>query len=270
MKLKTILTTALVAAAISTQVQAQEWKKTLTPSNPKGGAALKPVHLTYEANFNGAIKSGKISFIFDKKDKRYPKYFISQCYGGSSFNSLPYKLQMTSFASRKTLLPKLMVSKDKDKRKEESITNKFYTSSVSHKKTTKNFVTGTTDSSQSFKASAIHDPLTAMMFIRSQKLEVGNKINIFIFPSTKPYLVNIDVLSKEIRHGKPCFKLNVIMRRVNKDTGKLEPYKKLKKANIWITADDQRIPLEFRIEVNLAKYIKLGSVRLILKAQQKP
>ena len=257
---------------MSPQASAQEWQKQL--SSPKFGsfAPLKPIQLTYQAKFNNAIKAGKISFVFDKPDKRYPNYYISQAYGGSTLRPLPYSFTMTSFASRKTLQPKLLIVNEKDSKESDDITNKYTSSKVNHKKTTTKFSNKQkTSKSHTFSSPNVQDFLTTMLYLRSQKLTNGSVYNLCVHPFSSPYFASIKVLGREKHLGKNTIKLNVSLRKINKETKKLESYKKVQNATIWISDDTLRIPIEFKLKVKVAKFnFNIGSVNLTLVNQQKP
>ena len=273
MKLKNILTaTAITLVAASSQATAQDWAKEL--SSPKLGKfpKLKPIQLTYQAKFDNAINAGKISFIFDKPDKRYPNYYICQAYGGSALNLLPYNFSTTTFASRKTLLPKLVIINEKDRKESDDIVNKYSTRSVTSKKTTKKIGAKTGQTfNHTFKASYTHDFLSAMLYLRSQKLANGDTYKLAVHPFSSPYLTTVKVLGREKYLGKNCIKLDVSLRKINKKSLALESYKKVQNATIWITDDADRIPLEFKLKVKVSKLnLTIGSVHLTLVAKQKP
>jgi len=211
MKLKTILITFSLGLA-ATSASAQDWIKTL--SNPRAAAfpKLKPIQLTYQAKFNNLLKAGKISFIFDKPDKRYPNYYISQAYGGSAISQLPYSFTMTSFSSRKTLLPKLVIINEKDRKESDDITNKYSSRNVSHKKTTTKLSNkAKTPQSHTFNAPYVHDFLTTMLYLRSQKLNKGTSYKLCVHPFSSPYLATITVLGREKYLGRNTIKLDVAL-----------------------------------------------------------
>jgi hypothetical protein len=249
----------------------EDWKK-LVSSQKLGSFPLpKPIQLTYSASFQNLIESGKISFVFGKKDERYPQFYISQSFGGSYFKTLPYNFDATSFANPKSLTPKLLVANEVDDSEQVKIFNTYSKNSVSHKKTTTPVKSkAVEEKSHVFSGIPIHDPLTALLFVRSQKLDLGDKVYLCIHPFSDPYFCTVTVLGKEQYLGKNCIKLDIALRKIDKETSNLKDYKKLKHASIWISDDAVRIPLEFRIQVNLAKHINIGSVRLNLIAQHAP
>jgi len=273
MKLKTIFTATVATLALtSTSALAQDWQKKLSSSKKGSFPNLKPIQLTYHAKFNNALKAGTISFVFDKKDKRYPNFYISQAFGSSNIKLLPYTFNMTSFASAKTLKPKLCILNEKDKKETDDITNTISSSKVVHKKTTVKFKDNSKKvKERTFTSPNTHDFLSTMLYLRSQKLENGSIYNLCVHPFASPYFASIKVLGREKHLGKNTIKLDVALRKINTKTLQLESYKKVQSATIWITDDELRIPLEFKLGVKVSKLgFNIGSVNLTLVAQQKP
>lgn len=270
MKLSTFFAASFALLLTSFSASAEDWQAKVKSQKLGSFPLPQPVQLTYQGSFANVVKSGKVSFIFGKKDKRYPHFYISQSYGGSSFKRLPYTYDMTSFINPKTQKPRLLVANEYDDEEKVKIFNTYHSSSVEHKKTTTLFKSGEVEEkAHKFGAVPIHDPLSAMLFLRSQKLEVGEKTYMCIHPFASPYFATVNVLKKEIHMGQPCLKIDLALRKIDKKTNQLKAYKKLKKATIWITDDAKRIPLEYKIEVNIAGFT-FGYVRLKLTSQQKP
>jgi hypothetical protein len=48
---------------------------------------------------------------------------------------------------------------------------------------------------------------------------------------------------------KPCIKLAVKIRKIDRDTLALSSYKKMKTATIWVSDDAERLPVEMRAEI---------------------
>ena len=114
-------------------------------------------------------------------------------------------------------------------------------------------------------SSPIFDIFSAMLFIRSQKLDNGDAITQVIQPFDSPYLLKVKVAGREVHNGRNTIKLTVGMRKIDRKTLELKPYKKLKSdATMWLSDDADRIPVELRA----AAFI--GEVRATLTAHRKP
>lgn len=104
-----------------------------------------------------------------------------------------------------------------------------------------------------------------MLHVRSQKLADGDNITQVIHPFGTPYLLRVKVLGHEVHNGRKAIRLNVGMRKIDRKTLELLPYKKLKRdATLWLGDDADRVPIELRA----AAFI--GDVRVTLVAHRKP
>ncbi len=264
--MKSILTALSLAAVTifsNTATAATDWKKEVQPFNKGSHSIIKPMRLRYRLSWKGTITAGNLVFEFNKKDKRYPGYLITQTSGrstGAAYAVFPYVVTMTSFINGKTLKPTLFLANELDKREKVITKNKFTRSGVIHTSTTtplrsKKSVTKT----HTFKFGNVHDPLSAIQYIRRQKLNNGDKIKIALHPFDSPMYGVITVLGREMHAGKKCIKLDVKLHKINRFTMKLQPYKKLKKATLWLSDDNDRLMMELRSKVFI------GDIRMVLQ-----
>lgn len=109
------------------------------------------------------------------------------------------------------------------------------------------------------KVEPVRDMISAMLFIRSQVLNDGDRIGIVAFPGDAPFLVEVTVAKHEqIRIAgtlRKTIKLDFQIQRIDlKNKDRLAPHGKFKSGAVWISDDENRIPL--RAEV----YIFIGYV----------
>ncbi|NJM38710.1 MAG: DUF3108 domain-containing protein [Akkermansiaceae bacterium] len=117
---------------------------------------------------------------------------------------------------------------------------------------------------RTFSFTPIFDAFSAMLHIRSQKLDDGDNITLVICPFDSPYLLRVKVLAHEVHHGRDAIRLSLGMRKIDRKTLELLPYKKLKKdATLWLSNDADRVPIELRAAVFI------GDVRATLTNQKK-
>lgn len=102
----------------------------------------------------------------------------------------------------------------------------------------------------------VRDIISAMFFIRSQKLETGEKVGIVAFPGDSPFLVEVEVLAREqIRiAGQPrkVIKLDFKLQRLvleDDEVVRLEPNKKFRSGTVWLSDDADRVPLRAEVEI---------------------
>ncbi len=91
-----------------------------------------------------------------------------------------------------------------------------------------------------------HDLFSALLHLRSQPLRNGDVYRLAIYPATAGYLATITVLGRDeiaVRAGHyAAIKMDLKVKRIGKK-GALEPYKKLKRATVWVSDDSDRILL---------------------------
>ena len=227
------------------------WQADISSYRTGKSIPFTPEKLEYKMSWNGAINSGKLTIEFGKTDKRYPNVFLSHAYGrstGPAYVLFPYTF--TSFAKLSDHRPLVFVATEKDNKEVVETKNSYKAPGIHFNSTTtlhksKKVI----PRSHIFTAKAIHDPLTAMLAIRRQTLTKGSVIQLCCHPFASPYLIKVTVLGREKHLGYDCIKLDIQIQKINKKTGKLLSYNKLKKATMWITDDGQRIPVELRSKV---------------------
>jgi type II secretory pathway pseudopilin PulG len=74
-----------------------------------------------------------------------------------------------------------------------------------------------------------------------------------------PYTPKVKVEAREKHHGRDALPLSFGLRKIDRTTHELAPYKKLKKpVTLWLSDDADRVPLELRAAVYT------GDVRAVL------
>ncbi len=97
----------------------------------------------------------------------------------------------------------------------------------------------------------IWDILSGFYYVRMKPLEVGKKLGLDIFDSGKFARVGVDVLKKEQIDVPDIGKFNAIVIRPNVETEGL--FKKKGDIFIWLSDDDQRIPLRVETIVPIGR-----------------
>ena len=250
---------------LSTGVAKPAWTKDLSPPRFGPHPTIRPLKLVYSLSWKGALKSGSLVFELNKPDKRYPQYHVGQIYGGSTGFArtlFPYDGNFVSFLDNKTLWPVSFTGKETDRREVMESTNRYSRESMSSvvKLTalTDDGKTGTEKENFAFPNQL--DALSAMYFIRSQPLNKGDELKIVVHPFQSPYLARVKVLAREKHLGQNAIKLSVNLQKIRQSL-KLKNYKKMKRCTLWLSDDQDRVPLELRTEVFI------GDVRMTLKSR---
>lgn len=111
----------------------------------------------------------------------------------------------------------------------------------------------------------LRDLVGAMLFIRSQPLRPGHKVSLPVFPGDSPFWVEVECVGRGEALGRPALKLDVRAWRLRLERGqppKLEPHRRFRRAGVWISDDEHRLPLRAEAEVFVGKvYGELRDVR---------
>ena len=104
------------------------------------------------------------------------------------------------------------------------------------------------------KVEPVRDTISAMLLIRSQPLNDGDKIGVIAFPGDAPFLVEVTVAKHEqisvAGQLRSVIKLDFQIQRIElKKNNRLAPHGKFRSGSVWLSDDADRIPL--RAEVNI-------------------
>lgn len=118
---------------------------------------------------------------------------------------------------------------------------------------------------QKFQFPNVYDLQTALLFIRSQKLQPGDNLSFVVFPANAPYLASIHVIGREkieVKAGKyNALKCELHLQKINREFG-LEPHRKLKRAVAWVSDDADRLLLRAEADIFVGSvWAELQSVK---------
>ena len=256
---------AVVASCGISASAAPSWSSDLTTATPGTHPGIRAQKLNYSLSWKGQVQAGHVTFVFGAKGSNN-ETIAAQCYGGSqgfAAKLFPYKFDMSGKINRTSLQPISMHCNETDKEETQVTTVQYKPGQVTVNEISRPHSTGKDEiKNVNFAFSPVFDAFSVMFLIRSHELAIGDDITQVIHPFKSPYLAKITVLGREKMNGKDAIKLNVQMTKIMKDLS-LKPYKKMKTATLWITDDEDRVPLELRV----AAFI--GDVRMTLTGQQK-
>jgi hypothetical protein len=244
-----------------------DWKTEVTPAKLGPHPKITPQALDYRLTWNGMVNAGKLSFTFGTKDPKFPSDYGAKASGGSTgVASALYrtKFTMMSRLDPATLRPRVAVGIADEGDEVNTTRTTWHGPLVKSEQTiriTKNGKSGTIN--REFRFTPVHDVFSAMLHVRSQKLNNGDKLVIPLQPFDKPYLMTVNVLGREKFAGRDTIKMSVALQKIDPKTKALLPYKKMKSSTLWLSDDANRIPVELRSEVFI------GDVRMTLAGARK-
>jgi len=115
----------------------------------------------------------------------------------------------------------------------------------------------------------VFDLQTTLLFIRSQRLDPGERYRLVVYPSTSAFLAEIAVVGREkiavAGQTWPAVKLDIKLQTVNRDLA-LGPHRKFRKASAWLSDDRERLLLKTTAEVFVGRvWLELERVERALK-----
>lgn len=250
-----LTTTCLVAATA--------WKAELTSTKPGLHPSISPSKLDFSLSWKGMVKAGTLRIEFAPAGVNKPGSFVTKSSAssqGAAAVLFPYKHSYWSEIHPTTLATKFFNATEDDAKESVVTTNRYDSGSVAAKEVTTNLMGGAVATeAYKFPFDSANDLFPAILFIRSQKLDVGEEYTLLLLPFKSPYLLKVRVDAKEKHLGQDTIRMSFAMRKIDRNTHELTPYKKLKKpVTLWLSDDADRVILELRAAV----YI--GDVRAVL------
>ncbi len=245
-------------------VAAPAWQAELTSPAP-GPHALPPTSvLNYQISWKGMLKAGTVRIDLAPADAKKPgRYIVRSNSASTGAAALLFAYQSTFWSEIDpvTLRPRYFQAVETDAKETETTTVRHFRDRADSRQINRNLKTGISKTSdESLRLSPLFDIFSAMLHVRSQKLQNGDRINLALLPFDTPYLLRVKVDGREIHNGRAAIRLTVGMRKIDRKTLELKPYKKLKRdATLWLSDDATRIPIELRAAVFI------GDVRATLQ-----
>jgi len=244
------------------------WKDTL--ASPKLGPhpSITSSKLEFSLSWKGMLRAGVLNIEFAPPGVKKLSSFVirsSASSRGAAATLFPYSHSYWSEIHPRTLRSKFFHSIEKDSKESIETTNHYTFFEVKVDEKTSQYDGGKTSSETfTFPHGPARDLFSAILHLRSQKLDPGDEHTLLTLPFKSPYILNVRVETKEKHLGRDTIRLSVSLRKINTKTHELGAYKKLKKPlTLWLSDDADRIP----IEVRAAVYI--GDVRAVLTKHTK-
>lgn len=248
---------------------APEWQNELTSSAPGPFARLAPTVLDLEVTWNGTVNAGSIRMEFSPAGVKKPGLFVARsavASHGAAAVLFPYHSSLWSELDPTTLRPRYFHAVETSQKEAIDTTVRHFPGHVESREVTRLFKTGKMlETTRSFPFTPAFDIFSALLHVRSQRLDPGDHVTLVIHPFDNPYLLRIKVQGREIHNGRKAIRLAVGLQKIDRNTLQLLPYKKLKRdANLWLSDDADRIPIELRAAA------LIGDVRATLVTQSSP
>ncbi|MFN0076524.1 MAG: DUF3108 domain-containing protein [Prosthecobacter sp.] len=232
--------------------QTPAWARDLTAAPVGPYLHVPPCEITFELGWNNFIKAGTAALSV-KEAGNYWRADATASSTGFARSLWTYDCEMSSIIERASIRPRYLRHSETDS--EENC--RYRVSFEPHRVVTETTITpqqGAASTSSALCAyGPVEDLLSVILYVRSQELRNGQKITRVVQPWDKPYLTTFEVQSRETLNfgGKqrPCIKVGIQIRKIDRATLALSAYKKMKTATIWISDDALRLPIEMHASI---------------------
>lgn len=258
--MRTIVTLFLTVTCV---LAAPAWKAELSPEKPGHHPAIASSTLDFTLSWKGILKAGKLRMEFAPKGVKKPGTFVTKCSAssiGAAATLFPYSLNCWSEVNSTNLRSHFFHATEDDDEESVVITNRYSVGKVNVREISTVSKTGAVNTeSFAFPHGSARDLFSAILYVRSQKLIPGEEHTLLLMPFRTPYLLKVRVEAKEKHLGYDTLRISFDLRKIDRTSHALIPYKKLKKpVTLWLSDDADRIPIELRASA----YI--GDVRAVL------
>lgn len=239
---------AFVFGNATTLTAGPGWEATLTKDPPGNFPEPRPVQSTYHFGWSGiTAATGDVHFT-----KQANRFQLDAAGKTTGLVRALWRMDTTyhGLAEAETLRP--IESKQTEVyRKKKLITELKFTNSGVLRTRTEGIAAGKT-STVPFNFPGLFDLHSALLYLRSQPLTDHSVYRIVVYPATSAYLATITVVGHEhisVHAGSyNAIKVDLDLKRVGKKM-ELEPHRKFRKATIWISDDENRIPLRIEAQI---------------------
>lgn len=240
----------LFLCLLALPVSAVDWRDTLTAPQPGKFPLLRPVKAEYRFGWSG-VTAARADFDFGKAPHGQMRLSMKTQTIGAVRALWRMDSQHTAFCSATTLRPLRLQQTEIYKGETESSQVEFSAAEV-RRKTTVTPLKGPQEKERRFKIPNVLDLQSGLLFVRSQRLQAGDRYRFVVYPSTSGYLAEIEVIGREkvkVAAGSyDAIKCQVRLQGITKKY-ELAPHKKFKRAYAWLSDDRDRMLLRIEAEI---------------------
>ncbi len=235
-----------------TSAQSPEWVKELTLGTAGTHRRVPPCKLTFDIGWSHVMTAGQATLSV-REAGDFWRADATAASSGLARTLWKYDCEMTSIMHRGDLRAHYLQHRETDSEE----TCRYRVSFERQRVITQTQVQPVKGSPGTSTTLCPYGPmddiLSVILYVRSLELKNGQKITRVVQPWDTPYLTTFEVLGREtIAYGgekRPCIKLGLKIRKIDRATLALSAYKKMKTATIWVSDDELRVPIEMNASV---------------------
>jgi hypothetical protein len=249
-----VITYRLLAASaalllLGASCLAADWRQDLSPAEPGAFPQLRPVTLEYQCGWAG-VAAGHI-------DVRFMRPSPDVCVLDATATTTGvartlWKLDATHEARGTVSTLKPLEVRQKEVYRAQTIRTDLDFDDAGVERYRESTADKNPARLKRYDFPNLYDLQTALLYVRSQKLQTGQVYRMVVYPGTTAYLATVTVLGREkikVKAGSyPAIKLDLKLEKVTGDM-KLEPHGKFKRATGWLSDDEDRLPLRMNAQI---------------------
>ena len=252
-----------IAAPLLDPLRAADWRDSLTPLKPGNGPPLRPLNAAYKFGWT-ALTAASAEFEFARVKGGRMRLLVHARTTGAARALWRMDTEHVALCDATTLRPIHLEQTEVYKAKTETAKVDFAPDSLERWRETKPSGDPPPKKRRVNLAGA-YDLQTALLMIRSQRLQPGDVYRLIVFPAKAAYLAEIDVIGKETVKAAgrtyPAIKCQIKLQGIIKALT-LEPHKKFKEAFAWLSDDHDRLLLKIKAEIFVGSvWAELTSVK---------
>jgi hypothetical protein len=249
--------------AMAATVGAADWRDSLTPLKPGDAPPPRPLTATYKFGWT-ALTAASADFEFERVDGGQMRLKVHARTTGAVRALWRMDTEHIAFCDAATLRPISLEQTEVYKAKTEIAKVSFSPDSLERWRETKPSK-DKPPKKKRVKLAGAFDLQTALLMIRSQRLQPGDVYRLIVFPAKAPYLAEINVIGKDTVKVAdatyPAIKCQIKLQGVTKELT-LEPHRKFKEAFAWLSDDRDRLLLKIKAEIFVGSvWAELTSVK---------
>jgi hypothetical protein len=240
----------LVACLVALPGWAGDWGETLSPPQPGKFPPPRPLKAVYRFGWSG-VTAAQASFDLSKAPRGQFQLSMNTRTIGFTRTLWRMDTQHTALCQVATLRPIRLQQTEVYKDETEATLAEFSPEGVV-RQTRVTPLKGPQEKEKRFKFPNVFDLQTGMLFVRSQRLQAGDRYRFVVYPSTSAYFAEIEVVGREKLKvagvSYDAIKCQVRLQGVTKKF-ELAPHKKFKRAFAWLSDDRDRLLLRIEAEI---------------------
>ncbi len=251
----------LMLVIVGTGTLRADWRDQLSPPEPGDFPALRPISLEYQCGWSG-LTAGHVEARFSRPAP--DECMLDATAATTGLARALWKIDATHEARGDLSTLKPLAVRQKEVYRAQTVRTDLDFDDAGVER----FRQSTRDKNPArrkrYDFPNLFDLQTALLYVRSQKLQNGQVYRVVVYPATSPYLATITVLGREkikVKAGNyPAIKMDLKLEKVTGDM-KLAPHGKFKRATGWLSDDEDRLPLRMNAQLFVGSvWVELAKV----------